>query len=536
MASSKPQIVFFSSTEGKNILEELALLVADPPNKDWAYAKIWTEDLFQPGSMFLGAILETLMLVDFAVVLWTPDDIVASRGQTTHSARDNVVFETGLVIARLGTERVGIVKPREPELKLPTDLAGCVLEHYDPPPSRQLIPAALQVSKIKLKRHFRSLWDDMRAGGHPPHDVTSSPQRQSVVVVHPKQQIIPIYRSLEEEIDWFDEFEEHVKGPARHLPSRMLYYGPGLASNWINSAGKDPGNLQQLEAFEHTITELLTRHFPVNNLTGNVTIVDLGIGDFIKGAYILKQVMPAAEQQALRLRYSALDISFEMVCSALGLYHLRDNVVTATLMNMRRAGHEVFGVNAPFSQLKNYRDLLGREGRNLFLLLGNTLGNEDSEEETLLAIAEGMRAGDILLTEVQLKEDTPYSDAQLTEAIQDSKRFYAGPFITLGCPEEDVSLRVEGSANSTIGLDCWTYKIKCHFEKPFKARIPTSHREILLKQGSAVTTYIVRKYEEHSLDHAFRQAGLDIIESCSRLASAQSKRKFLYTVATKVGQ
>lgn len=63
--------------------------------------------------------------VGFAIVLYTPCDQCSNpNGSTTHRARQNVVFEHGYLIAKLGREKVcALVKGH---IEIPTDIAGIV--------------------------------------------------------------------------------------------------------------------------------------------------------------------------------------------------------------------------------------------------------------------------------------------------------------------------------------------------------------------------------------------------------------------------
>lgn len=74
--------------------------------------------------------LEELTTADFACVLVTPDDEGRKMGSTASDglrprARQNVVLELGMVLARLGRRRVAIlVKGQGEELERPSDIDG----------------------------------------------------------------------------------------------------------------------------------------------------------------------------------------------------------------------------------------------------------------------------------------------------------------------------------------------------------------------------------------------------------------------------
>jgi predicted nucleotide-binding protein len=68
--------------------------------------------------------------VGFAVVLFTPDDEGAKKGEPLKSrARQNVVLELGYFIGRLGRERVCALK--RGEVEIPSDFGGVVYAAFD---------------------------------------------------------------------------------------------------------------------------------------------------------------------------------------------------------------------------------------------------------------------------------------------------------------------------------------------------------------------------------------------------------------------
>lgn len=81
--------------------------------------------------------LETLTAADFACVLLTPDDegYRSERpSEKQHRARQNVVLELGMVLAKLGRKRVAILVKGD-NLERPSDISGLIYlpfqEHVD---------------------------------------------------------------------------------------------------------------------------------------------------------------------------------------------------------------------------------------------------------------------------------------------------------------------------------------------------------------------------------------------------------------------
>jgi hypothetical protein len=92
---------------------------------------IWDEGVFGLNRGILEQLLNKLDDFDFAVLLLAPDDIVFSNDELKVSTRDNVLFELGLFMGRLGRDRVFIVYDESIKLKIPSDLAGITLAPYD---------------------------------------------------------------------------------------------------------------------------------------------------------------------------------------------------------------------------------------------------------------------------------------------------------------------------------------------------------------------------------------------------------------------
>lgn len=97
------------------------------------------------GRAIFAKLQDELADVGFALVLLTPDDEGGLRGSGVSAgrARQNVIFEHGLLIGRLGPERVCCVM--RGEVEVPSDLAGFVYKEI--PAGRSLETIALDLAR-----------------------------------------------------------------------------------------------------------------------------------------------------------------------------------------------------------------------------------------------------------------------------------------------------------------------------------------------------------------------------------------------------
>ncbi len=118
-----------------------------------AEVTVWPQGVFEPSSTGLRSLMQVLDTSDFGVFVFTPDDSVRLRKRTQSVVRDNVVFEFGLFMGKLGSDRTFVVVPSGvTDLRLPTDLTGITLGEYDPKRSDKNLQTALGPFCNQLRR------------------------------------------------------------------------------------------------------------------------------------------------------------------------------------------------------------------------------------------------------------------------------------------------------------------------------------------------------------------------------------------------
>jgi hypothetical protein len=148
----KQRVFIGSSKEGLQI----AYTIQEELEFD-AEITVWKQDVFRPGMIIIESLQSALVQFEFAVFVMSPDDQVVSRSRERLSPRDNVIFELGLFIGRLGRDRVFFIVPQGPnELKLPTDLLGITSLTFDNARTDGNLRAALGPACNQLRRIFEA--------------------------------------------------------------------------------------------------------------------------------------------------------------------------------------------------------------------------------------------------------------------------------------------------------------------------------------------------------------------------------------------
>jgi len=123
---TKPKIFIGSSVEGLNI----AYAVQQNLTHD-AEITVWDQGVFELSQTTIESLVLVLEKSDFAIFVFSPDDITRIRKKEYQTVRDNVIFELGMFIGKLGRNRSFIIMPDKPVFHIPTDLLGVTPGKYD---------------------------------------------------------------------------------------------------------------------------------------------------------------------------------------------------------------------------------------------------------------------------------------------------------------------------------------------------------------------------------------------------------------------
>jgi hypothetical protein len=133
MTTIKPKLFIGSARESINyvdaIHEQLHYVAEVTP---------WSAGTFNPLEYTMESLERRLKESDFAVFVFSPDDVINIRGNITFATRDNTLFEMGLFWGRLKRGRVFYIIPEEIPTKdgvdgfrMPSDLEGLSVLKYE---------------------------------------------------------------------------------------------------------------------------------------------------------------------------------------------------------------------------------------------------------------------------------------------------------------------------------------------------------------------------------------------------------------------
>lgn len=117
---------------------------------------VWTDGVFKVANYTLQSLEDQIDTSDFAIAIAHADDVTECRGKDWPTPRDNVVFELGLFMGRLGKERAILMEPRDDGVKLPSDLAGITTIPYRYVPGKDSA-AHMAAACNALRDHIYSL-------------------------------------------------------------------------------------------------------------------------------------------------------------------------------------------------------------------------------------------------------------------------------------------------------------------------------------------------------------------------------------------
>jgi predicted nucleotide-binding protein len=153
VANAAPRVFVGSSTESLTHAQEIQLGLSN----DNMSITVWTDGVFKPSRSAIDSLAEQLTKSDFGIFVVSPEDLAVSRGKRHWVPRDNVVFEIGLCMGRLGPRRTILVLPSSKQQKIPSDLLGLMYVEYDDRGNDEELSAAFGPVNTRIRKHIAEL-------------------------------------------------------------------------------------------------------------------------------------------------------------------------------------------------------------------------------------------------------------------------------------------------------------------------------------------------------------------------------------------
>lgn len=149
---TRPKVFVASSVEGLNIAYPIQTNLQHD-----ADLTVWSQGVFTLSDCPIDSLCDIVKTSDFGIFVFSSDDVIKMRGAQKDTIRDNVLFELGLFMGRLGKKRCFIVMPDNEDLHIPSDLYGITTAKYSGKRDIEEIDAALgpcchQIRKV-IQKH-----------------------------------------------------------------------------------------------------------------------------------------------------------------------------------------------------------------------------------------------------------------------------------------------------------------------------------------------------------------------------------------------
>ena len=124
----KPRIFIGSSSEELHYATKVKRLLEPEFDVVIWNDNLWEKSTFKLNNNFLNDLLKAPLKFDYGILIGTPDDQVTKRSKEVLQARDNILFEFGLFIGRMGLKKCCFLVKSGVEIM--SDLSGIFLSKF----------------------------------------------------------------------------------------------------------------------------------------------------------------------------------------------------------------------------------------------------------------------------------------------------------------------------------------------------------------------------------------------------------------------
>jgi len=140
-----PSIFVASSTEALPVARAVKARFDKEADVD-----VWEEDIFKANRNYLDTLLNRASYYDFAIAICAADDLATIRKKAVKVTRDNVIFEFGLFLGRLGPNRTFLIL--EEGVEIFSDWSGISIVTFR---SRENLDSAVGTACDRIREEMR---------------------------------------------------------------------------------------------------------------------------------------------------------------------------------------------------------------------------------------------------------------------------------------------------------------------------------------------------------------------------------------------
>ncbi|MFN0097485.1 MAG: L-histidine N(alpha)-methyltransferase [Gemmatimonadaceae bacterium] len=352
-----------------------------------ADSTVWNEGAIGPGSSIIDGLLNQVESADFALFIFA-DEFVARAGSAP-KLPDNVLFECGFFMGRLGPKRTFVVRDARSQFEMPDDLRGTVWLEFDGEGDVTELPKALRSACIALRSAITSL-------GRVQRNVAAAVTKRRVPEVLERGSsrflnvIVDGALYLADTSETFHQGLKQALVAGGILPTKYLYCTDDGCELWLEICRRPEYvfNTTSLTLLQRYANRIVTA-IGAESKRYDIDLISLGSGNGAKDSLLLRG-LTANVTPTQKVYYYPVDVNAQMI-------------VQAVKGAMNGVSPDKVAVKAMVADFTNIHDLVpiyeDRPNPNVFSVLGNTLGNSD-EQRILDSVQHAMKPGDFLLLEV----------------------------------------------------------------------------------------------------------------------------------------
>lgn len=406
-------IFIASSSESLNYAEALKALLEETNEYN---VTIWKDASFNLGETIIESLEKIKKLFDYAIFVFYPDDEINFRTEKMKSVRDNVIFEFGLFVGVLGRFKCYAIVPENLQIKQPSDLLGVNLSRYKYIKNDANLKSTLRTSANNIRKAIEDNLDSPSKNSK----LIRGDFRDSIVDMSVNVSLV--------DSDLYKQWLESMKRGER-VKEELLYWDRQTANRWLEY---EKFTIQSFDLIQNMGEKLK------NLLSAPFDLISLGPGSGAKDiAFLSSVMMPRGVYW-----YYPIDISSHL------LFHAMKSV-TEQFDDTRL---KVKGIRANFNSLEKLKFVYRyTSNKNVFTLLGNTLGNYN-EQEIVTRIKNSMYPGDFFIVEINNIES--YDPNQGTKyKNKNYGKFILEPLKALGIVPKASNLKFEESKNNISSVN-----------------------------------------------------------------------------------